>query len=76
MMVSKMQQVGMLELQNICEVQGKQGMAMDANKVHMARINQVQELSDLDQWVGCNVQGNNAKNNNAKTGYYVVYFNN
>ena len=38
----------MLGSQNICEMQSKHGMAMDATKVHMARINLVQELSDLD----------------------------
>ena len=41
--VSNMQQGSILGLQNICEMQSKHGMAMDANEVHMARIKYVQE---------------------------------
>ena len=63
------QHVSMLGLQYLCAMQSQHDMAIDANEIHMAQISQVQQLSDLDQWMCCSDQSKIAKINSAKSDY-------
>ena len=46
-----LQQVGILRMKDLCAQQARHDKAIDAIEVHMARINQVQELFYLDIWM-------------------------